>query len=150
MKRFFILLTVVFTTQLFASAQNGYVNCYGQFVPSNAPWLQATPQSFVDGLMSSSMQNAWNQVVVPVTPVPASQPSSSSAASTSSSHSSYESRYGDKECSSCHGTGICQTCNGKGWYSGFGGSTVTCPNCHSSQRGRCGRCAGRGTVYGLK
>lgn len=60
-------------------------------------------------------------------------------------------RYGDKDCHICHGTGVCPTCNGDGWYDGgFGTGQIKCPNCHSQYVGKCSACAGKGTVYGIK
>ena len=64
-------------------------------------------------------------------------------------HDFYDNRYGYIDCPSCHGSGICQTCNGKGWYNGFG-NTIVCPNCSHNHNGQCGRCQGKGTVYGIK
>lgn len=143
MKKLFILITVIFAAQVCASAQNGYFDCYGNFIPSSAPWLQATPQSFINGVMASGYYPAGP--AAPATSYQQSSPSSSS-----SSNSSYESRYGDVQCHICKGTGVCPTCNGKGWFNGFYGDPIKCPNCHSSHRGKCGRCGGKGTVYGLK
>lgn len=59
------------------------------------------------------------------------------------------SRYGYKECHLCRGSGVCQTCNGKGWYYGFTSDPIKCPNCDSNQNGKCSICHGKGTVYGL-
>ena len=60
-------------------------------------------------------------------------------------------RYGYIDCHLCHGSGTCQTCNGKGWYySPYGTGTVTCPNCCSGHVGKCGKCCGTGKVYGKK
>lgn len=47
-----------------------------------------------------------------------------------------------KDCNLCHGSGKCNTCNGKHWYYGIGGSVVTCPNC--TPNGACSSCGGSG------
>ena len=48
-----------------------------------------------------------------------------------------------KSCHLCYGTGICQTCNGKGWYyNPFGTGTVSCPNCDRAHNGICSSCHG--------
>lgn len=67
-----------------------------------------------------------------------------------SSASQYESRYGDKDCYSCHGSGVCPTCNGKGWYRSSFGDNCKCPNCEYGKPGVCNTCHGRGKVYGVR
>lgn len=62
----------------------------------------------------------------------------------------YESRYGDKDCYSCHGSGVCPTCNGKGWYRSSFGDNCKCPNCEYGKPGVCNTCHGRGKVYGVR
>ena len=58
------------------------------------------------------------------------------------------SRYTDKDCHGCLGSGKCNTCNGKGWYYAIGSSnTINCPNCTN---GRCSICGGTGKVRGLR
>lgn len=47
-----------------------------------------------------------------------------------------------KDCNLCHGSGKCNTCNGKHWYYGIGGTTITCPNCPPN--GACSSCGGSG------
>lgn len=64
-------------------------------------------------------------------------------------------RYGNKDCPSCMGSGICKTCNGKRYNeNGFGAQgSHECPNCYminGHASGQCGRCQGKGTIYGLK
>lgn len=64
-------------------------------------------------------------------------------------------RYGNKDCYRCHGSGKCETCNGKGYdYNEFGlSSTYECPNClivNGKASGKCRTCQGTGHVYGLK
>lgn len=49
-----------------------------------------------------------------------------------------------KMCPLCHGSGKCNTCNGKHWYDGIGGSKITCPNCKPN--GACSKCGGSGQV----
>lgn len=63
----------------------------------------------------------------------------------------YNDSFGEKDCHLCHGSGTCQTCNGKGWYyNQFGTGKVTCPNCCPSHTGKCGKCCGTGKTYGKK
>lgn len=48
------------------------------------------------------------------------------------------------DCSFCHHSGKCSTCNGKGWYyNTYGSGTVNCPNCRN---GWCTHCNGRGSI----
>lgn len=47
-----------------------------------------------------------------------------------------------KDCNLCHGSGKCNTCNGKHWYYGIGGTKITCPNC--TPNGACSSCGGSG------
>ena len=62
-----------------------------------------------------------------------------------------EQHYGDKECHLCHGSGICRTCNGKGWYTNpLTGNPLECPNCDKNRKGICSVCHGKGSVYGPK
>ena len=50
-----------------------------------------------------------------------------------------------KDCTICHGSGKCNTCNGKGYYTnlGLGSGTHPCPNC-PNHSGRCQWCNGTG------
>lgn len=70
------------------------------------------------------------------------------------SKSYYENRYGYKDCHVCHGSGICQTCNGRTYqHNSFGLDDSPCANCHreyGKRTGKCSRCQGTGKVYGLK
>ncbi len=60
---------------------------------------------------------------------------------------SEQNTYGYKTCYMCHGSGKCNTCNGKGWYySPFGTGKIACPNCTD---GKCRTCNGSGKVYGI-
>ena len=71
-----------------------------------------------------------------------------SSSNNNSNSSNASSRYTDKTCHGCHGSGKCNTCNGKGWFYGMGSSTkLNCPNCSN---GTCSICVGKGTVRGLK
>ena len=58
----------------------------------------------------------------------------------------YESSYEYVDFEHCHATGVCQTCNGKGYYnSPFGTGTIKCPNCYGgNQSGKCNWCEGTG------
>lgn len=49
-----------------------------------------------------------------------------------------------KDCQRCWGSGKCQTCNGRGYYTalGVGSGTHDCPNCNKT--GRCSSCGGSG------
>lgn len=72
----------------------------------------------------------------------------------SDSNTYYAERYGNKDCPMCI-RGICSTCNGKGYdYNEYGvQGTHECPNCfrvNGRASGKCGRCQGTGSVYGLK
>lgn len=50
----------------------------------------------------------------------------------------------EKSCYMCYGTGVCRTCNGKGYfYSEFGTGTIECPNCTD---GSCRTCGGTGKI----
>ncbi|MBQ6063395.1 MAG: hypothetical protein IJK87_07155 [Prevotella sp.] len=71
--------------------------------------------------------------------------SSSSSSSTSSSSYSYSNNSSGRDCGLCHGSGKCNTCNGKGWYYGELSMTtkLTCPNC-PNHNGRCSSCNGTG------
>lgn len=67
----------------------------------------------------------------------------------------YAERYGNKDCHMCRGSGICSSCNGKGYdYNGFGElGTHECSNCliiNGRASGKCRQCQGTGHVYGLK
>lgn len=52
--------------------------------------------------------------------------------------------YVTKDCPLCHGSGNCNTCNGKHWYYGFTGDIIICPNCKPD--GRCTHCGGSGKI----
>ena len=60
--------------------------------------------------------------------------------------------YGYKDCPSCMGSGRCKWCNGTGLQSsGFGLERIPCANCYVEngvKTGKCGKCHGKGTVYG--
>ena len=48
-------------------------------------------------------------------------------------------------CEACHGSGICGTCNGDGWYMGsYGVGKLACPNCSASNGRICTVCNGTG------
>lgn len=49
-----------------------------------------------------------------------------------------------KDCQRCWGSGKCQTCNGRGYYTelGVGSGPLDCPNCNKT--GRCSSCGGSG------
>ena len=66
----------------------------------------------------------------------------------SRSHEHKGNTYGYKPCHMCLGSGKCSTCNGKGWYYGFG-NQVLCPNCDSNHNGVCSHCHGTKKEYGL-
>lgn len=73
--------------------------------------------------------------------------STSEAESSVSEAPSAQNRYGYKTCYMCHGSGVCSTCNGKGWfYSPYGTGKIACPNCSN---GKCRTCNGTGKVYGV-
>ena len=69
----------------------------------------------------------------------------------SSSSATHHSGPRTKECTHCHGTGTCQSCNGDGimHYSAYsyGLDPVVCPNCLSKTgvgKGKCQWCSGTG------
>lgn len=67
----------------------------------------------------------------------------------------FQTRYGYKECSMCHGSQVCQTCNGKKSIHNSLGEPgyCECPNCwqiNGKASGLCNICQGKGYVYGLK
>lgn len=87
-----------------------------------------------------------NPVAPPVpssvsTPSPKTPPPSSpEPRKTKMPHTTY------KTCHICHGSGVCSTCNGKGWYNNpYGTGTVTCTLCN---KGKCRNCNGTGKVLG--
>lgn len=53
-----------------------------------------------------------------------------------------------RECTHCHGTGVCKTCNGSGiFYGSYGLDPLECPNCLSKKypgKGKCRWCSGTG------
>lgn len=53
------------------------------------------------------------------------------------------------DCNSCHRSGKCQTCNGKGWYQGVYGP-IDCPNCYGYKTGKCSHCQGNGTIQKIE
>ena len=66
----------------------------------------------------------------------------------SGTKSYYDNRYGYKDCTHCHNSGKCNTCNGKGWFYPAASSTSTdCPNCTD---GKCTWCGGTGKRFGSK
>lgn len=75
---------------------------------------------------------------------------STSNSSTNTSNSSTEKQQSKRwhvetewvDCFSCHGSGRCRTCDGKGWYwSGL--DKLQCPNC-TNHDGVCIHCGGKG------
>ena len=59
-------------------------------------------------------------------------------------------RYGQIDCTSCWGSGVCETCGGNGYFYSGSTSSIPCPNCDYDHNGRCRVCHGKGTVYGIK
>lgn len=54
-----------------------------------------------------------------------------------------------EDCPICHGSGKCNTCDGKHWYwNTYTGNKTTCPNCKPD--GRCTHCGGSGKVTKTK
>ena len=64
----------------------------------------------------------------------------------------YKEHYGQKRCNFCNGTGVCSSCDGKGYfYSNFSNEKIICPNCYRKEDlplGICGHCFGSGEVFG--
>lgn len=72
------------------------------------------------------------------------QSSSSSNGSTTTKHQPKTAHTVYEDCPHCHGTGVCSSCNGKGWYdSPFTTGVIKCPNCYH-QDGKCRFCGGDG------
>lgn len=74
--------------------------------------------------------------------------STKSEGTSSVRHEREGNKYGYKPCHMCKGTGICSTCDGKGWYTGVAGK-VLCPNCDSNHNGVCNHCHGTKQTYDL-
>lgn len=95
--------------------------------------------------------NTYYPYYSPVPNLTSTSSSNSTGSGVNSSSNYWKEHYGDVKCHLCNGTGVCSTCNGDGWFYGsYGTGKLKCPNCDTSQVGRCGRCGGKGTVYGLK
>lgn len=62
--------------------------------------------------------------------------------------------YGDKQCSSCMGHRTCKFCNGnRRVLNNLTGEYMECPNCWiegGRRTGLCGKCGGKGTVFGIR
>lgn len=71
--------------------------------------------------------------------------SNSNTTSTSSQTKKWKTITRVEDCSQCHGSGKCSTCNGKGWYNGIYGP-IDCPNCDGHKTGRCRGCHGSGHI----
>ena len=72
---------------------------------------------------------------------------SGSKGTNSSSHQVKKPHADYKDCHICHGSGVCSTCGGKGWYNNpYGTGRVECSNC--SKTGKCRTCNGTGKVLG--
>ena len=125
---------------------------FGSYI-TNCQWCGGTGQIKVQ-----TPQFQFNTVPIPVNtysggyvPVNTNSGSYDNNNTDTKKTNSYFDSYGEKDCPLCHGTGTCQTCNGKGWYySPYGTGTVTCPNCCSGHVGKCSKCCGTGKVYGKK
>ncbi len=75
-----------------------------------------------------------------------SSSSTSSSSSSQSTTSSGSSGSSGRSCNFCHGSGKCNTCNGKGYYYNplDMRKTVSCPNCQRNHNGICAHCGGTG------
>ena len=92
------------------------------------------------------MQAPPPAITAPPTQVPPITQTPPPTQTTSHTHTTYESVYVDVNCPHCHGSGKCQTCNGKGVYLSIG-DWLKCPNCYGgNQSGKCQWCQGTGKV----
>lgn len=76
------------------------------------------------------------------------QGSSSTNSNNHSSRPSYNNG-SHQDCHVCHGSGVCQTCNGRGYVTNYGVKS-DCPNCYLQNMrptGKCSRCQGTGKVF---
>lgn len=78
----------------------------------------------------------------PYNPTP-TQPSNSNTGTTQQKPR-YEWHEVTETCYMCHGTGNCQTCYGKHWYTTQFGQRAECPNCRPD--GKCTTCGGSGKI----
>lgn len=99
-------------------------------------WEQANRQSQSTNYNSNTSNNS----------------NSTSNSSTNTSNSSTEKQQSKRwhvetewvDCFSCHGSGRCRTCDGKGWHWGsLGLDKLLCPNC-TNHDGVCIHCGGKG------
>lgn len=126
-------------------SNNASVNAWAML--ANSPTMAEANATFNAAMNNMMSSTDWSNVSTAYVPTDySSSSSSSSSSSTSSTTGRYESRYGDKDCYMCLGTGDCQTCNGTGhiWVIG---EKRDCPNCTN---GVCSKCHGTKKVYGLK
>lgn len=107
---------------------------------ANGPWMQPMMPTYDP----NGVQPQYNYNIA--TP-PCNTDTPASRSSQEEPCDDYFDSWGDKECYMCHGSGVCQTCNGKGWYRSMFGDNIVCPNCSD---GKCGTCHGTGSVYGKK
>ncbi|MCR5037789.1 MAG: hypothetical protein K6A94_00415 [Bacteroidales bacterium] len=129
----------------------------GTTVPS---YKQQSIQTQVQGTanfnqqMNQVMQNNMNAIsnmpaptTAPIMVPQTTSTSSSSSNNSSSSHQVKKPHADYKDCHICHGSGVCSTCGGKGWYNNpYGTGRVECSNC--SKTGKCRTCNGTGKVLG--
>lgn len=127
-----------FNAQMQQQSQNIWSQYPTQTVNYGNIWEQANSQSQSTNYNSNTSNNS----------------NSTSNSSTNTSNSSTEKQQSKRwhvetvwvDCSHCHGTAKCQTCDGKGWYWGglSGFDKLLCPNCQSNHNGKCSWCNGTG------
>ncbi len=153
----FIFISCDSLLQGIAAGMGGYGTMYNPYAtPIGVLPYHLQPEVFAEQAKKVAEQSAQQvaqqaaqnaQNVVPVAPVyvPVSSETSTSSSDTHNNNSSFSSSSGARDCGLCHGTGKCNTCNGRGYYDviGIGSGRHACPNC-SNHNGRCSLCNGTG------
>lgn len=131
--------------------ENGMVLVYKRSSPPNDVYTCSLIKSKNTPSNSSSTSSSSTSYPVSNT-YPSITPSDNSASTTkanSSPRKSWKTVSYTETCGSCHGSGKCWTCNGKGWCRNEFGldGTHDCPNCIN---GVCSHCNGTGKITKTK